>query len=246
MAAPDKLTQEEVEQRLAGQFSEFVQLVGGLTHEIKNPLSTIRLNLELLSEDFRDPQTPRERRAAGKIEVVERECHRLQRLLDDFLSFARAHPMNLAPQSVNDPLVRVLDLFQPKAEAAGIEVVRYIDPDLAHVLIDSENLHAALLNLVLNAEQALPNGGQLVVRTRGTPTGVAIDLIDNGIGMDAATLNRAFDAFYSTKSGGSGLGLPTTRKIIEAHGGTLSVQSEPGRGTQFTIELPAPRRITGE
>jgi signal transduction histidine kinase len=154
--------------------------------------------------------------------------------------------MNLAPQSVNDPLVRVLDLFQPKAEAAGIEVVRYIDPDLAHVLIDSENLHAALLNLVLNAEQALPNGGQLVVRTRGTPTGVAIDLIDNGIGMDAATLNRAFDAFYSTKSGGSGLGLPTTRKIIEAHGGTLSVQSEPGRGTQFTIELPAPRRITGE
>jgi two-component system sensor histidine kinase HydH len=75
---------------------------------------------------------------------------------------------------------------------------------------------------------------------------VAIDLIDNGVGMDTATLNRAFDPFYSTKSGGSGLGLPTTRKIIEAHGGTLSVQSEPGRGTQFTIELPTPRRIAGE
>ena len=246
MTAPENLTQDEVEQKLAGQFSEFVQLVGGLAHEIKNPLSTIRLNLELLAEDFSTAETPRERRAAGKISVVERECHRLQKLLDDFLGFARAGRMNLSPQNVNDSVIRILDFFQPQADAVGIEVVRYIDSDLAHVLIDPESLQAALLNLVLNAEQAMPEGGQLVLRTRATPTGIAIDLIDNGVGMDAATLNRAFDAFYSTKSGGSGLGLPTTRKIIEAHGGTLSVQSEPNRGTQFTIELPTPRRIAGE
>lgn len=246
MTAPENLTQDEVEQKLAGQFSEFVQLVGGLAHEIKNPLSTIRLNLELLAEDFNAAETPRERRAAGKINVVERECHRLQKLLDDFLGFARAGRMNLSPHNVNDTVIRILDFFQPQADAVGIEVVRYIDSDLAHVLIDPESLQAALLNLVLNAEQAMPEGGQLVLRSRATPTGIAIDLIDNGVGMDAATLNRAFDAFYSTKSGGSGLGLPTTRKIIEAHGGTLSVQSEPNRGTQFTIELPTPRRIAGE
>lgn len=246
MTAPENLTQDEVEQKLAGQFSEFVQLVGGLAHEIKNPLSTIRLNLELLAEDFNAAETARERRAAGKINVVERECHRLQKLLDDFLGFARAGRMNLSPQNVNDTVIRILDFFQPQADAVGIEVVRYIDSDLAHVLIDPESLQAALLNLVLNAEQAMSEGGQLVLRTRATPTGIAIDLIDNGVGMDAATLNRAFDAFYSTKSGGSGLGLPTTRKIIEAHGGILSVQSEPNRGTQFTIELPTPRRIAGE
>ena len=246
MTAPENLTQDEVEQKLAGQFSEFVQLVGGLAHEIKNPLSTIRLNLELLAEDFNAAETSRERRAAGKINVVERECHRLQKLLDDFLGFARAGRMNLSPHNVNDTVIRILDFFQPQADAVGIEVVRYIDSDLAHVLIDPESLQAALLNLVLNAEQAMPEGGQLVLRSRATPTGIAIDLIDNGVGMDAATLNRAFDAFYSTKSGGNGLGLPTTRKIIEAHGGTLSVQSEPHRGTQFTIELPTPRRIAGE
>jgi signal transduction histidine kinase len=246
MTAPENLTQDEVKQKLAGQFSEFVQLVGGLAHEIKNPLSTIRLNLELLAEDFNAAETSRERRAAGKINVVERECHRLQKLLDDFLGFARAGRMNLSPHNVNDTVIRILDFFQPQADAVGIEVVRYIDSDLAHVLIDPESLQAALLNLVLNAEQAMPEGGQLVLRSRATPTGIAIDLIDNGVGMDAATLNRAFDAFYSTKSGGSGLGLPTTRKIIEAHGGTLSVQSEPNRGTQFTIELPTPRRIAGE
>jgi signal transduction histidine kinase len=177
---------------------------------------------------------------------VERECHRLQKLLDDFLGFARAGRMNLSPHNVNDTVIRILDFFQPQADAVGIEVVRYIDSDLAHVLIDPESLQAALLNLVLNAQQAMPEGGQLVLRSRATPTGIAIDLIDNGVGMDAATLNRAFDAFYSTKSGGNGLGLPTTRKIIEAHGGTLSVQSEPNRGTQFTIELPTPRRIASE
>ena len=140
----------------------------------------------------------------------------------------------------------MLDFFQPQADVAGIELVRYLESDLAHVRIDPESLQAALLNLILNAQQALPDGGQLMVRSRSTPTGVAIDLVDNGLGMDTVTLNRAFDAFYSTKSGGSGLGLPTTRKIIEAHGGTLSVQSEPERGTQFTIELPTPRRISGE
>ena len=246
MSTLEKLTQEELEQQLAEQFAEFVQLVGGLAHEIKNPLSTIRLNLELLSEDLGDPQTPCERRAAGKVEVVERECKRLQRLLDDFLQFARIRPAELAPHSVNDSLHRVLDFFQPQADSSGIELIRYLESDLAHVRVDPESLQAALLNLILNAQQALPDGGHLMVRSRTTPGRVAIDLIDNGVGMDTATLNRAFDPFYSTKSGGSGLGLPTTRKIIEAHGGTLSVQSEPGRGTQFTIELPTPRRIAGE
>ena len=135
MAAPENLTQDEVEQKLAAQFSEFVQLVGGLAHEIKNPLSTIRLNLELLAEDFSAAETPRERRAAGKINVVERECHRLQKLLDDFLGFARAGRMNLSPHNVNDTVIRILDFFQPQADAVGIEVVRYIDSDLAHVLM---------------------------------------------------------------------------------------------------------------
>ena len=85
--------------------------MGGLAHEIKNPLSTIRLNLELLAEDFSAAETPRERRAAGKINVVERECHRLQKLLDDFLGFARAGRMNLSPHNVNDTVIRILDFF---------------------------------------------------------------------------------------------------------------------------------------
>ncbi|MEE2706431.1 MAG: ATP-binding protein [Planctomycetota bacterium] len=237
---------EDVERRLVDQYSEFVQLVGGLAHEIKNPLSTIKLNLELLSEDFSGVETQRDRRAATKISVVQRECQRLQDLLDDFLSFARMRQLQLVPQDLNSQVARVLDFFEPTAEAAGIELVRYLDPDLPRVLIDPESFHASLLNLVINAEQSMPDGGSLVARTRSTQDGVALDLIDTGCGMDMDTLTRAFDAFYSTKPSGSGLGLPTTRKIIQAHGGTLSVQSEPNHGTQFTLALPTPPRIASD
>lgn len=237
---------EEVERRLVDQYSEFVQLVGGLAHEIKNPLSTIKLNLELLSEDFSGVETQRDRRAAAKISVVQRECQRLQDLLDDFLSFARMRQLQLVPQDLNAQVARVLDFFEPTTEAAGIELVRYLDPDLPRVLIDPESFHAALLNLVINAEQSMPDGGSLVARTRSTQDGVALDLIDTGCGMDMDTLTRAFDTFYSTKPSGSGLGLPTTRKIIQAHGGTLSVQSEPSHGTQFTLALPTPPRIASD
>ncbi len=141
---------------------------------------------------------------------------------------------------------QVLDFFRPKAAEARIEIVDYLASDLPTVLLDREAFHGALLNLVLNAEQAMPDGGQLVVRTYGTPDGVALDLIDTGCGMDDETQAHVFDAFFSTKRGGSGLGLPTARKIIEAHGGQISLQSEPGRGTQFTIKLPVPPRLPGE
>jgi signal transduction histidine kinase len=92
----------------------------------------------------------------------------------------------------------------------------------------------------------MPDGGQLVVRTYGTADGVALDLIDTGCGMDAGTREHVFDAFFSTKRGGTGLGLPTARKIIEAHGGEIELQSEPGRGTQFTVKLPVPARLPGD
>ena len=138
---------------------------------------------------------------------------------------------------------QVLDLFQPQADEWNIEVIRYLDPDLPSIGLDGETLQAALGNLVKNALEAMPNGGELVARTRLTRKGVALDLIDTGCGMDQSTALHMFDAFYSTKDGGSGLGLPTARKIIEAHGGRIDVQSEAGRGTQFTLEFPTPARI---
>ena len=170
----------------------------------------------------------------------------MQELLDGFLDFAKLRRLKLEPSDLSVQVRQVLDFFRPKAAEGRIEIIDYLSSDLATVLLDRENFHGALLNLVLNAQQAMPDGGQLVVRTYNAAEGVALDLIDTGCGMDAETQAHAFDAFYSTKRNGSGLGLPTARKIIEAHGGRIAVQSEPGRGTRFTIVLPVPARLPGD
>ena len=240
---PRQESAEELNRRLVDQYTEIATLAGGLAHEIKNPLSTIRLNMELLAEDFSEAQTPRERRALQKIAVVERECQRLQNLLDDFLKFARTRQLNLEPSDLNAEIQRVLEFFAPKAAEGGIDITCFFDPELPMLLLDREAINAVLLNLVLNAQQAMPDGGRLAIRTRTLPGAVALDLIDTGCGMDEETQNKIFEAFYSTKSGGSGLGLPTARKIIDAHGGRIDVQSQVGQGTWFMIVLPTPPRI---
>lgn len=235
---------DDAKQKLVDQYTEIARLAGGLAHEIRNPLSTIQLNMELLAEDFAaDEDHPLHRRALAKVKVVQRECQRLQDLLDDFLNFAKVRRLKLEPTDLSQQVRRLLGFFEPKAREAGIELVDYLASDLPMVLLDREAFHGALLNLVLNAQQAMPNGGQLVLRTFPVVDGVALDLIDNGCGMDADTREHVFEAFYSTKPGGSGLGLPTARKIIEAHGGRIGVESEPGRGTRFTLQLPVPARL---
>lgn len=237
------LTAEDALDELRGRFSELASLSGSLAHEIKNPLSVIRMNMDLLGEEFADAATPKERRALGKIEMVSRQCTRLENLLNDFLRFNKVGQLELRPGSLNEQIERVLDLFVPQAEESHVEVVRYLDPDLPSISLNAETLQAALVNLVKNALEAMPDGGQLTARTRVTRQGVALDLIDTGVGMDERTAMKMFDAFYTTKSGGSGLGLPTARRIIEAHGGRISVHSEVGIGTQFTLEFPMPARI---
>jgi two-component system, NtrC family, sensor histidine kinase HydH len=237
---------DELNRRLVDQYTEIARLAGALAHEIKNPLSTIRMNMELLAEDFRDSDEARDRRAMKKVDLVQQECQRLQDLLDDFLRFSKAHRLNLQPSDLNAQVRQTLDFYRPKARQSGVEIAEYLTGNLPTVLLDREAFHGALLNLVLNAEQAMPGGGQLVVRTYGTPDGVALDLIDTGCGMDEPTRARVFDAFFSTKRGGSGLGLPTARKIVEGHGGQMLMQSEVGRGTQVTLKLPMPARLPAD
>lgn len=233
------------------QYAEIARLAGGLAHEIKNPLSTIRLNMQLLAEDLAPDEdedgdailSAEQRRAAKRIAAVQAECTRLQGLLEDFLDYAKVRPLDLRPRNLNEEIARALDFFEPECEAAGIEIVPYLDADLPSVMLDREAFRGALTNLLVNAKQAMPGGGQLVVQTRGAGAGVAVYLTDTGVGMDDRTASKMFETFFSTKPGGSGLGLPTTAKIIEAHGGTIAVKSELGTGTQFTIELPAVARL---
>ena len=234
---------EEPLDQLRKQFNELASLAGELAHEIKNPLSTIRMTVELLKEDFEKINTPEGRRALPKIEIVISQCQRLETMLNDFLRFTRLSNLELRAGSLNSQVAHVLDFFEPQAKQQNVEIVRHLDNDLPHIKLDPQTLQAALINLIKNALEAMPEGGQLLARTRIIRTGVALDLIDTGCGMSSNTLINMFKDFYTNKRGGTGLGLPTAKKIIEAHGARMNVQSELGQGTQFTIEFPTPRRI---
>jgi len=234
-------------QRLRDQYLEVSELAGALAHEIKNPLSVIRMNMDLLAEDFGEAENQRERRFLQKIHIVQSQCLRLQNLLDDFLRFIRVSKIDLKAGSLNEQIQRVLDFVAPKATDKKIEIYPSLDADLPTILMDAPRLYAALLNLVLNAIESLQaTGGSIWVHSRRTATGVALDLIDNGCGMDRDTSIHVFEPFYTTKENGSGLGLPTARRIIEAHGGRIAVRSDEGRGTWFTLEFPMPPRLTSD
>jgi two-component system, NtrC family, sensor histidine kinase HydH len=218
--------------------AELAELAGGFIHEIKNHISTLGLNIQLLAEDFEQAKTPQERKAYDRIVRLQNEIHRLSELSNDFLRFARLRELNRQPTSLLEVVGDIVEFFFPTARAAGIEIKTFLPTDLPLVAIDADLFKQALLNLMLNAEQAMNEGGELVVQARTEPGWVRLDVIDNGVGMTPETLARCFKAFHTTKAGGNGLGLPTTRRIVEMHGGRIDVQSEPGKGTQFTIRLP--------
>jgi signal transduction histidine kinase len=229
---------------LTEQYAELAELAGSFIHEIKNHLSTLGLNLQLLAEDFQEPQSQRERRALERIQRLQGECGRLVDVSNDFLRFARIQELDLAPTNLAGVVEDLVDFFGPTARQAGIDIKCYCPPDLPPVRLDRELFQQAVLNLMLNAQQAMPEGGELTIQasveTAGEagPSAVALSFIDTGKGMSPEVLGRVFRPFFSTKPGGSGLGLPTTRKIIEAHGGTIHVQSELGHGTKFTLRVP--------
>ncbi|MGB7345389.1 MAG: ATP-binding protein [Pirellulaceae bacterium] len=240
MAAADNTTELD---SLRARYEELAELAGSLAHEIKNPLSVIHMNIELLSEDLAEIDAPGTRRSIDRVDIVREQCERMEGLLRDFLRFARLRDMDLVSGNLNDQIETVLRAYQAQADADDIDIERYLDPDLPAILMHSDSLQAALMNLVKNALEAMEPGGQLLARTYTTRQSVAFDLIDTGKGVDDHTVLHMFEPFYSTKDSGSGLGLPTARKIIEAHGGRISVQSEVGRGTKFTLEFPVPKRL---
>lgn len=229
---------DDERRRLQAAYAEIAELAGGLAHEIRNPLSTIHMNLELLVEDLEGGDSARDQRLLRKIRTIQRECSHLDDILNAFLQFARVGELELVDADLN-PLVReFIDFYQAEAAEAGVDVSPHLDPDLPRVRLDRALMRQVLLNLALNAQQAMPEGGLIELQTKLTDGEVLLEMIDSGTGVDETTRAKMFQAFYSTKPGGSGLGLPTVRKIVEAHHGTISCESEPGRGTRFTIALP--------
>jgi signal transduction histidine kinase len=220
------------------QYAELAELAGGFIHEIKNHLSTLGLNLQLLAEDFEDPQSQRERRALERVKRLESECQRLVDVSNDFLRFARVQEVETKPADLAAVVEEVVDFFSPTARAANIEIKSYLPADLPPAPLDVDLFKQVLLNLLLNAQQAMPDGGEVTIQARSEADAIHLSVIDTGKGMTPEVSAKIFRPFFSTRQGGAGLGLATTRRIIAAHGGTIEVQSEVGRGSKFTIRLP--------
>jgi len=220
------------------QLAELGQISGGLAHEIKNPLSTINVNLELLAEDLQDHKDVEHQRWLRRLENVRTEADRLKATLDDFLRFAGKYELRCDNRDLREIADQLIAFFSPQVQANHV-VLRHSLPDAPVVCsVDKKLLKQALLNLMINANQAMHDGGELLIRVEQKSNQGIIEVTDTGPGITPEELDRIFDVYYSSKSGGSGLGLPTTRRIVAEHGGTLEVNSEPGRGTRFTITLP--------
>lgn len=233
-------------ERLQQQYDEIAVLAGGLAHEIRNPLSTIRMNLELLFEDLDECDHPVAHRMRRKLKTIQSECSHQEEILEAFLQFARAGELQLEETDLTDVVRGFLDFYQPQARQAGVEVRPHLSADLPAVRLDRRLMRQVLANLVQNAQQAMPEGGVLELQTSERDGRVVLDIIDTGCGMSDAARERMFQVFFSTKPTGSGLGLPTVRKIVQAHRGTISCESALGRGTKFTLTFPVSSAMESE
>lgn len=230
-----------VRSRNQGHLVEVGQMVGGLAHEIKNPLSTINVNLQLLAEDLQRQNDELHQRWLRRLQNVQHETGRLKSILDDFLRFAGKFELSPAVIDLRLPMEELADFFAPQAQAAKVIMRTALPEAPVRANVDTSLLKQALLNLMLNAVQAMPEGGELLVRLSSHRASAIIEVIDTGVGIAAGDLPKVFQAYYSTKQGGTGLGLPMTRRIIQEHDGTVRVESEPGKGTRFVIHLPLAR-----
>lgn len=221
----------------AERLAELGTLTGGLAHEIKNPLSTVQLNLQLLQEDM-TPDNPAYSRVANRLNLAQRETTRLRDILDDFLRYAGKLELARSPVKLNRLLEELVDFFMPQAQLQKVQLrLRKAEQEVI-VPADDKLLKQAVLNLMLNALQAMPNGGELILSPSQADGEARIEVIDTGSGISADAVAKIFDAYYSTKKGGTGLGLAMTRRIALEHGGRVSVQSEPGKGSDFVLHLP--------
>jgi len=225
--------------RVAAERRSYVGvLASGLAHEIRNPLSAMNMNLQMLEEEL--SLSPEFERSEHRelLEQSKAEIQRLEQLVTNFLAFARPSPPKLESVDLNEIVARTARFVDAEFRAAEVELALELDPALPAIQIDPTQFRQALLNLVVNARQVLGPGGRVVVRTLSKdPDAAIVEVQDDGPGIPDDLRGRVFEVFYSTRGGGSGLGLPIARQIVERHGGRLELESEIGRGTLFRIRL---------
>lgn len=235
--------------RDAERLAELGAMTGGLAHEIRNPLSTIGLNAQLLREGLDDASLPPDERdrLQRRLESLSREIERLSGILSDFLQFAGRVKLDPKPTDLRELIDELSDFFHPQCEQARVLLRTQLPPSPLVTAVDAPLLKQAVLNLMINATQAMEQAadpktegsvGELILSVEQGADEARIRVMDTGPGIAPEHIEKIFHPYVSHRSGGTGLGLPTSRRIVEEHGGRLDLVSEVGRGSEFVVHLP--------
>lgn len=226
----------------AQQLAAVGRISAQVAHEVRNPLSSIGLNVELLQEALGKAKfhsVAEAKDALSQLSTILREVDRLTEITEQYLGMARMPLPHLAQEDINGVLGDVLNFSREELERGGVQVVQKLSAEGARALADENQLRQVFLNLVRNSREAMSDyGGTLTVESRLSNGHVEVRLSDTGRGMENAIREHIFEPFFTTKQGGTGLGLAVSRQIIQAHGGSIECHSAPGQGCHFTIRIP--------
>jgi PAS domain S-box-containing protein len=235
MAERQRLEQEA---QRAEHFVMLGRLAAGISHDIRNPLATISLRMDLLEEELHEPSSQSQAVLEESLAEVRSQLARLEELVQNYLALARVARLDSTPQDLGATLEGWAKEWQALATARGVTLQLAVGTDCGLVAFHESTLRRVLLNLVQNALDAMPSGGTLTVTSHGTPAHVQLVIRDTGSGIPAEQLPKIFEPLYTTKPEGTGLGLYIAQEIVAAHGGQITVESVEGHGTTFTITMP--------
>jgi signal transduction histidine kinase len=218
----------------ADRLAAISRVTSGVAHEVKNPLNAILLHVEVARTRLARDETD----IGPQMDIIAREILRLDRVVKTFLDFTRPVELKLVQVPLREMLSEIVELARPQAEAGKIQVVTELEAEDVEVRVDRDLFKQAVLNVVVNAMQAMPQGGELRFVTATANDIAEIRISDTGGGIPAELKEKIFRLYFTTKEGGSGIGLAMTFRIVQLHDGTIDFSSEPGRGTTFVIRLP--------
>ncbi|MDR0441971.1 MAG: PAS domain S-box protein [Treponema sp.] len=231
--------------RRAESLASLTTLAAGVAHEIKNPLGSISIHLQLLQKALaKNTASSLEKSTDRYFTVLKEEVDRLNRIVVDFLFAVRPMNLDLRKGDINELILQMVELVRVETDQSSIRCLLELDDKLPKILLDERYMKQALLNLIKNAQAAMPDGGLLTVATSHVENEIRISICDTGTGISAENISKIFEPYFTTKETGTGLGLTQVFKIIREHHGEIAVDSAPGEGTDFQITLPIPQKET--
>jgi PAS domain S-box-containing protein len=233
---------DEARNRRMENLASLTTLAAGVAHEIKNPLGSIGIHIQLIQRSLTRNEKVDRDEVLGFIDIVNEEVERLNKIVVDFLFAVRPMDTKLEEKDLNSLISDLIQFLQYELNEEGIESELHLDETLPELLLDERFMKQALLNIIKNAIAAMPEGGKLTIETARHDNEAVLRITDTGEGMSEDVLNKIFEPYFTTKDFGSGIGLTLVYKVVKEHYGDISVDSEVGKGTTFSVHLPLPQK----